>query len=92
VVSRLCIYKHGGILPNIESQAASHRAVPIRIGWFIQGHRKYAIVKGYIGLDVHKVNSVIGVAKRGDSDASIHGKSSLDMRVFMTALRKLLKG
>jgi hypothetical protein len=42
-------------------------------------------------LDVHKVNIVIGVAKRGDSDAFNHGKRSSDIRVFMTALRKLLK-
>ena len=49
------------------------------------------MVKGYIGLDVHKVNIVIGVAERGESDPFAHGKCSSDIRVFMKALRKLLK-
>ena len=49
------------------------------------------MVKGYIGLDVHKVNIVIGVAKRGESDPLNHGKCSSDILVFMKALRKLLK-
>ena len=49
------------------------------------------MVKAYIGLDVHKENIVSGVAKRGESDAFNHGKSSSDIRVFIKSLRKLLK-
>lgn len=48
------------------------------------------MVKAYIGLDVHKIQIVIGMAKRG-GDAFIHGKCSSDIRVFMKALRKALK-
>ena len=48
------------------------------------------MVKGYIALDVHKEKIVIGVAKR-DGDPILHGKCSTDIRVFMAALRKLLK-
>ncbi|MCP4677504.1 MAG: IS110 family transposase [Deltaproteobacteria bacterium] len=48
------------------------------------------MVKGYIGLDVHKTKIVTGVAER-EGDAFIHGKSSSDIRVFMKSLRKLLK-
>jgi transposase len=46
--------------------------------------------KAYIGLDVHKAKTVIGVIKN-DGDAYIHGKCSSDIRVFMKSLRKLLK-
>lgn len=48
------------------------------------------MVKGYIGLDVHKAQIVTGVAKL-DGNAFVHGKSSADIRVFMKSLRKLLK-
>lgn len=48
------------------------------------------MVKAYIGLDVHKEKIVIGVAQ-GEGPAFIHGKCSSDIRVFMKALRKLLK-
>ena len=49
------------------------------------------MVKGYIGLDVHKAQIVIGVAKCGDGDAVVYGKCSADIRVFVKALRKLLR-
>ena len=49
------------------------------------------MVKAYIGLDVHKGKTVIGVAQRGNGEAFIHGKCSSDIRVFMKALRRLLK-
>lgn len=49
------------------------------------------MVKGYIGLDVHKEKIVTGVAECGDGPATIHGKCSSDIRVFMKSLRKLLK-
>lgn len=48
------------------------------------------MIKGYIGLDVHKEKIVTGVAKRA-GDPLLHGKCSADIRVFMKALRKLLK-
>jgi len=48
------------------------------------------MVKGYIGLDVHKEQIVTGVAKTA-GDAFNHGKCSSDIQVFMKSLRKLLK-
>ncbi len=49
------------------------------------------MVKAYIGLDVHKGKTVIGVAKVGNEDPFFHGSCSSDIRVFMVSLRKLLK-
>lgn len=49
------------------------------------------MVKAYIGLDVHKGKTVIGVAKAGNEDPFLHGSCSSDIRVFMKSLRKLLK-
>jgi len=48
------------------------------------------MIKAYIGLDVHKAQTVIGMALRAD-DPFAHGKCSSDIRVFMMALRKALK-
>ena len=45
------------------------------------------MLKGYIGLDVHKAQIVTGVAKR-EGDAVIHGKGSADIRVFMVVRPK----
>lgn len=48
------------------------------------------MVKAYIGLDVHKAKTVIGVAKAGNEDPFLHGSCSSNIRVFMKSLRKLL--
>jgi len=47
--------------------------------------------KLYIGLDTHKENIVIAVARAGRDAPEIYGKVSADLERFTTALRKLLK-
>ena len=48
------------------------------------------MIKAYIGLDVHKAQTAIGMAIKEDAPFA-HGKCSSDIRVFMKALRKALK-
>ena len=48
------------------------------------------MVKAYIGLDVHKAQIVIGIAIVG-GEVFNYGKCSSDVRVFLKALRKMLK-
>lgn len=48
------------------------------------------MARGYIGLDVHKTQIVIGIA-RGEEEAFTHGKCSSDLGRFMKALRGALK-
>ena len=52
---------------------------------------EHAMKKLYIGLDTHKENIVIGLAFAGNAALEVYGKTSADLRRFITALRKLLK-